>query len=159
MPEVLYSAHPSMLRSRPLNTLLTWLMMLYGGLLAWQGEQAVPSALRSPALDEPTLKLIGLVIGCLALLRLLVWWIANLADRLEITQDEVIWSHGLLSKEYTEIGMSSVRTLRVSQSLLQRLLNAGDLIIYTAGDLPELVVRGLPDPGRIRALIRPPVRE
>ncbi len=156
MSNVLYSAHPSLLRSRPLATLLTLFLMVYGWLLFGQGDQAVPAGLFAPVLDDAALRLIGLIIGALALLRLLGWWLANLADRLEITSDEIIWSHGLLSKAYTEINMSSVRTVQVNQSLLQRLLNAGDLTIYTSGDSPELVVRGLPDPGRIRALIRSP---
>jgi uncharacterized membrane protein YdbT with pleckstrin-like domain len=50
--------------------------------------------------------------------------------------------------------MASVRTVRVQQSLLQRLLNAGDLVVYTTGDEPELTIKGLPRPGEIRALIK-----
>jgi hypothetical protein len=50
--------------------------------------------------------------------------------------------------------MGSVRTVRVSQTLLQRIMNAGDVTIYTSGDLPEVVVRGLPDPRRLRDYIR-----
>jgi uncharacterized membrane protein YdbT with pleckstrin-like domain len=47
-----------------------------------------------------------------------------------------------------------VRTVRVKQSLLQRLLNAGDIEVYTAGDVPELVIRGMPDPEAIRNHIK-----
>ncbi|MEN8176496.1 MAG: PH domain-containing protein, partial [Pseudomonadota bacterium] len=67
---------------------------------------------------------------------------------------EIVHSHGLISKNYTEISMASVRTVKVSQSLLQRLLDAGDVAIYTAGDQPELVVRGLPNPGEVREFIK-----
>ena len=75
-------------------------------------------------------------------------------ERLGITDDEILWTHGLVSKKYTEIGMGAVRTVQVSQSLLQRLLNAGDLSVFTTGDLPELVVSGLPDPARVRELVK-----
>ncbi len=65
-----------------------------------------------------------------------------------------MWEHGLINKKYTEVNMSSVRTARVTQNLLQRILDAGDIEIYTAGDQPELVVRGLPRPNAIREYIK-----
>jgi uncharacterized membrane protein YdbT with pleckstrin-like domain len=76
-----------------------------------------------------------------------------------IKDDEIVWTHGLLNKGYTEISMASVRTTRIRQALMQRILNTGDVEIYTSGDNPELVVKGLPDPDRIRSLIKgqPPV--
>jgi uncharacterized membrane protein YdbT with pleckstrin-like domain len=94
--------------------------------------------------------LIPLGIGILILLWM---WIKTKMDRLTITPDEIVWIHGLLNKKYTEIGMTSVRTVKVDQSLLQRMLDAGDVAVYTSGDVPEMVIRGLPDPGRIRDLI------
>jgi hypothetical protein len=50
--------------------------------------------------------------------------------------------------------MSSIRTTKVQQSLLQRMLNAGKVEIYTAGDEPELVVNGMPNPDKIREVIK-----
>ena len=86
---------------------------------------------------------------------LLLWmYLKTKMDRLTIKSDELVWEHGLLNKDYTEINMNSVRTAKVTQSVLQRLLNAGDLFIYTAGDDPEVVIRGLPQPGRIREYIK-----
>jgi uncharacterized membrane protein YdbT with pleckstrin-like domain len=73
---------------------------------------------------------------------------------LTIKEDELVWTHGLVSKEYTEINMGSVRTTRVTQTLMQRIMGAGDVTIFTSGDLPELVIRGLPEPERIRDLIK-----
>lgn len=95
--------------------------------------------------------LIPLGIG---LLLLLYWYIQTKFDHLTIRTDEIVWTHGLLNKQYTEINMSSVRTVRVKQSLLQRLLNAGDIEVYTAGDVPEVVIRGMPDPEAIRDHIK-----
>jgi uncharacterized membrane protein YdbT with pleckstrin-like domain len=88
------------------------------------------------------------------LLLLLYWYIQTKFDHLTIKTDEIVWTHGLLNKQYTEINMGSVRTVRVKQSLLQRLLNAGDIEVYTAGDVPELVIRGMPDPEAIRNHIK-----
>jgi uncharacterized membrane protein YdbT with pleckstrin-like domain len=155
MPEVLYEAHPSLLRTRPFGTLLTILLMLGGILVAVVGDQAMPPELKQQVqLDGQTLQMIGIGVFAFATLQLLSWWVATLTDHLEITPDEILWTHGLLSKQYTEINMVSVRTVRVTQTLFQRLMNAGDITIYTSGDTPELVVRGLPDPSQIRELIK-----
>lgn len=85
---------------------------------------------------------------------LLYWYLLTKSDHLTIKSDEIVWTHGLINKQFTEINMSSVRTVRVSQSLIQRMLKAGDIAIYTAGDQPEVVIRGLPNPEEIRAHIK-----
>ncbi len=90
----------------------------------------------------------------IGILILLYWYLTMKADKLTIKEDEVIWTHGLLNKHYVEINMSSIRTTRVEQSLLQRMLNAGKLEIYTAGDQPELTVNGMPNPDKIREVIK-----
>lgn len=95
--------------------------------------------------------LIPLGIGILVLL---YWYISAKVDKLTIKSDEIIWTHGLISKQYTEINMSSVRTVKVNQRLLQRMLKAGNVEIYTAGDEPELVIKGLPNPDEIREYIK-----
>lgn len=88
------------------------------------------------------------------ILLLLYWYLLAKSDHILIKSDEIVWTHGLISKQYTEINMSSVRTVRVSQSLIQRVLKAGDIAIYTAGDKPEVVIRGLPQPDQVRAHIK-----
>lgn len=85
---------------------------------------------------------------------LLYWYLLTKSDHLTIKSDEIVWTHGLINKQFTEINMSSVRTVRVSQSLIQRMLKAGDIAIYTAGDQPEVVIRGLPNPEEMRAHIK-----
>lgn len=95
--------------------------------------------------------LIPLGIGVLILLW---WWISTKADKLTVKSNEIIWEHGLINKQYTELSMNALRSVRVKQSLLQRMLDAGDVEIYTAGDDPELVIKGLPEPNRIREHIK-----
>jgi len=111
-----------------------------------------PSLIRTHPLG--TVIAILLIPVGVGVLILLYWYLTMKADRLTIKEDEVVWTHGLLSKQYVEINMSSIRTTRVEQTLLQRILNAGKVEIYTAGDEPELAVNGMPDPDRIRELIK-----
>jgi uncharacterized membrane protein YdbT with pleckstrin-like domain len=147
MSEVLYDAHPSMIRIRPFTTLLALALIPLGIALALMGGSLVPQAPEVP-------KVVGLAVAALAFLTLLIWYVRTKTDRLVINDEEIVWTHGLLNKGYTEINMSSVRTTRIRQTLMQRIMNAGDVEIYTAGDNPELVVKGLPNPDEIRKLIR-----
>jgi len=151
--EVRYEAHPSMLRMRPFSTLLALALMLAGVLVAILGKGLLP-ALLPEQLNDRVVQVVGIVVFALAAMQLLAWWVSTLSDRLKITDDEMLWTHGLMNKQYTEISMGSVRTVRVTQSLLQRLMNAGDITVFTTGDLPELVVRGLPEPNRVRELVK-----
>jgi len=151
--EVRYQAHPSMLRMRPFSTLLALALMLAGVLVAILGKGLLP-ALLPEQLNDRVVQVVGIVVFALAAMQLLAWWVSTLSDRLKITDDEMLWTHGLMNKQYTEISMGSVRTVRVTQSLLQRLMNAGDITVFTTGDLPELVVRGLPEPNRVRELVK-----
>lgn len=154
--KVRYEAHPSLIRMRPFATLLVLVLMLLGILLAVSGWALLPAGLSGLVswIDERLVQVAGILLFALSALQLLIWWVSTRTDQLKITDDEILWTHGLVNKKYTELGMGSVRTVQVSQSLLQRLLDAGDIRVFTTGDLPELVVRGLPDPNRIRELVK-----
>jgi uncharacterized membrane protein YdbT with pleckstrin-like domain len=116
-----------------------------------------PSLIRTHPLGT-VIAIILIPVG-IGILILLYWYLTMKADKLLIKEDEVIWTHGLLNKRYVEINMSSIRTVRVEQTLLQRMLNAGKIEIFTAGDAPELTVNGMPNPDKIRDLIKgEPVR-
>ena len=153
---VRYEAHPSLIRMRPFATLLVMVLMLLGILVALMGRAFLPAGVSQlvAGIDARVVQVAGILLFALSALQLLVWWVSTRTDQLRITDDEILWTHGLVNKKYTELGMGSVRTVQVSQSLLQRLLDAGDIRVFTTGDLPELVVRGLPDPNRIRELVK-----
>ena len=89
---------------------------------------------------------IGLVI-------LVVWYIKCKTTRLELVGDELTFSKGIFNKEHIEIDVRSIRTVRVYQSLLNRMLDVGTVSIYTAGDHPEIEVSGIPQPNDVRELI------
>jgi uncharacterized membrane protein YdbT with pleckstrin-like domain len=83
---------------------------------------------------------------------LLVWYLKTLATRLVITDEEIRLERGLLAKEHREIRLSAVRTVRIDQSLFNRMFGVGTITVYSAGDQPEFTVAGMPNPGRIRDL-------
>lgn len=156
MSKLLYEANPSVWRTHPFGTLVALLFVLAGGYVALTGQIPYLSELLAgtelPAWLD--LRYIGYALIAFGLLRLLGWWLAARFDHLQIYDNEIVWTHGFLNKHYTETNMASIRTVRVHQSLLQRILNAGDLVIFTTGDEPELAVKGLPRPSEIREHIK-----
>jgi uncharacterized membrane protein YdbT with pleckstrin-like domain len=156
MSKLLYQAHPSVWRTHPFGTLVAFVVILAGGYVALTGRiPYLADLLQGVALPAwLDLRYVGYALIAIGLLRLLGWWLAARFDRLEINDREIVWTHGFLNKNYTETNMASIRTVRVHQSLLQRILNAGDLVIFTTGDEPELAIKGLPRPSEIREHIK-----
>jgi uncharacterized membrane protein YdbT with pleckstrin-like domain len=52
-----------------------------------------------------------------------------------ITTDRLIYRHGVLSKHGIEIPLERVNTVFFSQSILERMVGSGDLIIESAGEM------------------------
>ncbi len=84
----------------------------------------------------------------------LVWFLKTKALKLTVTDDDILFEKGLLSKERSELSLSSVRTVKVKQTFINRIFGVGSIEIFTAGDVAEISMAGLPDPNRIRELIR-----
>jgi len=153
MSDVLYDATASMVRTNPFGTVLVVFLTLLGIILA-VARIPLLETFGIPIAYERIAGIVGILLVVLGFMRMLIWWIATKLDRLVIKEDEILWTHGLLNKQYTEINMGSVRAVRVSQGILRRIMNAGDVTIFTSGDVPELVVKGLPNPSAIREHIK-----
>ena len=89
----------------------------------------------------------------LGLLILLIWYVLTKAEKLTVTSQDVLYEKGLLSKSRSELRIASIRSVRVNQSLFQRIFGTGNVAIYTAGDVPEITAKGMPEPNRIRELL------
>ena len=95
--------------------------------------------------------LIPLVIGIFMLL----WgYITHKTMTLRLDPGRITYTEGFLNKEEIELNMATVRTTRVSQSVLNRMMGVGKLEIFTAGDRPEITILGLPDPDHVQDIIR-----
>ena len=96
---------------------------------------------------------IVLIAVAIGIIILLVWYVKTRSEQLTITNEELRYEKGILSKSHSELRLSSVRSVRVNQTLCQRMFGTGDIEIYTAGDAPEVTLKGMPDPHRIRELL------
>ena len=92
--------------------------------------------------------------GGIGLLILLTWHLKNKASKLTVNGNDILFEKGLLSKERSEVNLASVRTTKVKQSFFNRIFGVGTIEIYTAGDSPEIVASGIPDPNKIREFIK-----
>ena len=84
----------------------------------------------------------------------LIWHLKNKAQKLVVTEYEVIYERGLLNKVHSEISIDGIRTVRVRQSFFNRIFGTGNIELFTAGDHPEVIATGMPDPGRVREIIK-----
>jgi len=98
--------------------------------------------------------LILIPVGGLGLLILLTWHLKNKASKLSVNDNEILFEKGLLSKERSEVNLARVRTTKVKQSFFNRIFGVGTIEIYTAGDSPEIIASGMPDPNKIREFIK-----
>lgn len=95
-----------------------------------------------------------LVPVAVGILILMVWYLKCRSVKLEFIGNDLVLETGLLSKDRTELNVDAIRTMKVSQSFLNRITGVGTVEIYTAGDEPEMRVAGLPRPHDLRDLIK-----
>lgn len=86
---------------------------------------------------------------------LLLWWrLQTRGSKLSIDDTDILFEQGIMSKIRYEVNISSVRTVRVEQSFFNRVFGVGNISIFTSGDSPEIVANGMPDPNKIRDVIK-----
>jgi len=94
-----------------------------------------------------------LVAVAVGIIILMVWYVKTRSELLTITTEDLRYEKGILSKSRSELRLTSIRSVRVHQTFAQRIFGTGDIYIFTAGDAPEVTVKGIPDPNEVRELI------
>jgi uncharacterized membrane protein YdbT with pleckstrin-like domain len=84
----------------------------------------------------------------------LVWLLARVARwstiNFVLTNDRLIVRSGVFMKRGREIPLERVNDITVTQTLLRRMLGAGDLVIESAGERGQEAFPGCPHPGRVQ---------
>jgi uncharacterized membrane protein YdbT with pleckstrin-like domain len=109
------------------------------GILAWAGTDA--SWLQIP---------VGiLILGCLIWfgLRYARWITTNFV----ITTDRLIYRHGVLAKHGIEIPLDRVNTVFFRQSLFERIVGSGDLVIESAGEMGRQAFSNVRNPSAVQS--------
>lgn len=94
-----------------------------------------------------------LAISIVGFLVIGIWALVVRTERLAVGEHDVLMERGFIAKQRVQVSRDSVRAVRVSQGVTQRLLGTGDIEIFTGGDYPEIAIRGLPRPNDVRALL------
>ena len=139
--ELLYSENPKMLRNRPFLA-FSIIILNIAGLIA---------AVR---LDQQSIQIIGLVLFLVTVMTLLIWYLKIKSTQVNVTNNEILVERGLLRKNRKELVIDKVRTVEVDQDFIERILGVGKIKVFTAGDLPEIEVEGLPEPNKIREFVK-----
>jgi uncharacterized membrane protein YdbT with pleckstrin-like domain len=84
---------------------------------------------------------------------LLYWYIKTHATTLIVTEHELMYEKGILSKDRLSVNLRHVRSVYVAQSFVNRILGVGTVQVSTAGDEPEFTIKDMPDPHAIREAI------
>ena len=139
--DLLYSENPKMPRNRPFLFTL-FIILNIAGLVA------------TIRLDQQSFQIIGLVVFLGTVMSLLIWYLKIKSTKVSVTKNDILVERGLLRKNRKELAIAKVRTVEVDQDFIDRIFGVGKIKVFTAGDLPEIEVEGLPDPNKIRELVK-----
>ena len=84
---------------------------------------------------------------------LLYWYIKTRATALTVTDSELMYERGILSKDRTSVSLKHVRSVNIAQGFINRIFGVGTIQISTAGDEPEFTIADMPDPYVIQETI------
>jgi uncharacterized membrane protein YdbT with pleckstrin-like domain len=125
------------------KTRLHWILFLRSALLILAG--IVLSALLWRVLDPPWLWYVGLVVVGIGAFWAFVHLVELMTSEFAVTTTRLIFKVGLIARYTTELLLSKVESIGVTQGLSGRLLNYGDLTVTGTGGARE-VFRRVRDP-------------
>ena len=100
--------------------------------------------------DQSWLQIPGgvLIVGCLIWfgLRYARWITTNFV----VTTDRLIYRHGVLAKHGIEIPLDRVNTVFFRQSIFERIVGSGDLVIESAGEMGRQAFSNVRNPSAVQ---------
>ena len=126
------------------------LTIVLGLILASASTQIVDTA----EWYETVLMYASLVLSGLGLLRLIGRLFTWSTTHFVVTTDRVIYQRGLFGRQRLEIPLQRVNNVMFEQSFVERLVNAGDVIVESGADDRDVVFDNTPDPEFVQAKIQ-----
>jgi uncharacterized membrane protein YdbT with pleckstrin-like domain len=121
------------------KTRLHWILFVKPVLLTLFG--AALAVVLSWVPEPPWLWYLGLAVAVPGALWWLVRWIEVATSEFAVTSMRLIFKVGLVARYTTELMLSKVESISVTQSLLGRLLSYGDLTVTGTGGAREVFAR------------------
>jgi len=141
---------PAMFRARPWRYLFIVLVMVGGGVLA------VTARFRE--WEHQWLMWPALIVAFAALAWFGIWWLStHFWIRLVVTSKRSIRHEGIVKRHTTEVLHDHIRSVDIRQTLLNRILNVGDVDIDSAGQAGdrdiEISMKCIPRPYDVKKII------
>ena len=73
--------------------------------------------------------------------------------RYVLTDNRIVIERGLIRREKVSMPYTKVQDLEITQSILERIMGVGDLIIYGANELSETILDDIPHPKDVEEII------
>ena len=121
------------------KTRLHWILYVKAALLTLVG--IVLAAVLTQVPDPPWAWYAGVVVAVAGALWWVVRWIELRTSEFAVTSMRLIFKVGLVARYTTELLLAKVESISVTQSLLGRLLNYGNLIVTGTGGAREVFAR------------------
>jgi len=77
------------------------------------------------------------------------WWFT----RYVLTTERLVTRRGLIAQSGVEIPLENITNVNFSQSIFERLLGAGDLLVESAGERGQSSFSNIPHPDKFQALL------
>jgi uncharacterized membrane protein YdbT with pleckstrin-like domain len=77
------------------------------------------------------------------------WWFAVFV----LTNERLITRSGVLARKGKEIPLENINDVTFSQSILERLLRSGDLVVESAGEIGQSTLGPIPNPEEFQSLV------
>jgi uncharacterized membrane protein YdbT with pleckstrin-like domain len=121
------------------KTRLHWILYLKAMLLTLVG--IVLAIVLTQVADPPWAWYVGVGVAVIGILWWLVRWIELRTSEFAVTSMRLIFKVGLVARYTTELLLAKVESISVTQGLLGRMLNYGDLIVTGTGGAREVFAR------------------
>lgn len=101
------------------------------------------------------LTVLGVVLLGFAGYRLLSWWVRNRATWVKVTSKRIVLHAGALESHRTEVAYKDVTDIQAHQNLFNRMLDVGDLTLFTKLDgKREILVMAVSNPEDVASRMR-----
>jgi len=77
------------------------------------------------------------------------WWFTWYV----LTNERLITRRGVLARKGLEIPLENINDVQFSQTILERMLHSGDLLIESAGEMGQSRFRDIPEPEQFQSLL------
>ena len=130
-----------------------WVLAGSGMLLVLCLALAVAMSIVVPGIAHDPVLIVSLVLVLLALVRFVRRYARWATTNMVLTNERLILRAGVLTKSGREIPLERINDLTYRQRFFERLIGAGDLLVESAGERGQEILRMVPRPMRVQQAI------